>query len=200
MTLNDHPADLRLNHKIVWGLVAFTVVYRIIASQVPELSNTSPTMALCFGGGLLLGRRFWWIPALLILASDFLIGLKNSGEGIGPYTLMTAIFLCATAWIASQISEKRGRSLPTLLCGALLGSVIFYIAANTFAFFAHPGYPQTLAGWWQCQTIGLPGFAPSWVFLKNSLVGDSLWCGIAGLLVFLQGKLSPAHAIAKHSG
>ncbi len=188
MTLNNNPLDFRLNHKIVWGLVAFTVVYRFIASQVPELSNSSPTMALCFGGGLLLGRKFWWVPAGLILVSDFLIGLKSSGDGIGPYTLMSIAFFCGTAWIASRIAEGRGRNLPNLWCGALLSSVLFYLAANTFAFFAHPGYPQTLAGWWQCQTIGLPGYAPSWVFLKNSLIGDSLWCGIAGLLFFLQGR------------
>jgi hypothetical protein len=35
-----------------------------------------------------------------------------------------------------------------------------------------PGYPASFLGWWQANTVGLPGYAPSWIFLRNSLPGD----------------------------
>lgn len=171
----------------------FTVIYRVIASQIPALSNSSPTMALCFGGGLLLGRKFWWIPAAMILGSDFLIGLRNGGGGIGTYTLLTIALFCGAAWVGNRSSRWNGRTWPTMWCGVLVSSVIFYAAANTFVWLAYPGYAKTFAGWWQSQTVGLPQYSPqSWVFLRNALIGDSAWCLIAGALFFFKGERASA--------
>ena len=171
---------------MIWALVVFTIAYRIIASQNGNLSNTSPTMALCFGGGLLLGRRFWWAPALLIVVSDFLIGLTRGGGGIGSYTVLTASLFCLSAWLGSLAVRWNGKTWPTLWCGVLLSSVLFYLITNTFCWAVYPGYPKSLLGWWQSQTTGLPGYIPSWCFLRNALIADSIWCVIAGFLFFFR--------------
>jgi hypothetical protein len=55
------------------------------------------------------------------------------------------------------------------------GSVGFYLLANSVSWSADAGYPKSLAGWWQAQTIGLPGFPPTWMFLRNSLISDLLF-------------------------
>lgn len=171
---------------VVWGLVIFTVIYRVIASHFPALSNTSPTMALCFGGGLLLGRKFWWVPPVLILSSDFLIGIfRGSDSGVGWYTLMTVVLFTSASWLGARASRWNGSTWPMLWCGVLLSSVVFYAAANTFSWALFAGYEKSFAGWWQSQTTGLPQFSPqSWVFLRNALIGDTIWCLIAGLLFF----------------
>lgn len=178
----------QLRSYIIWGVVAFTVIYRLIASQVPALSNSSPTMALCFGGGLLLGKKYWWVPAALVLVSDYLIGAINGGGGIGGYTILTAILFCGAAWLGSRVSQWNGKSWPTMWCGVLLCSVIFYLAANTYSWAMFPGYEKSFAGWWQSQTTGLPGFAPSWMFLRNALLGDTVWCILAGVIFFFRGE------------
>lgn len=182
----DSSSAPRFQPKVVWALLVFTVIYRIVASQIPALSNTSPAMALCFGGGLLLGRKFWWIPAVLMLGSDLLIGFLNGGGGIGSYTVMTILLFCGAAWLGSRCAGWSGKTWPAMWCGVLLSSVVFYVAANTFAWIGAPEYSKSLAGWWQSQTVGLPQYPPSWLFLRNTLIGDSIWCALAGLVFFFQ--------------
>ena len=184
--------------RIIWGLVIFTVIYRIVAAQNPGLSNSSPTMALCFGGGLLLGKRFWWVPAVLILVSDFFVGLANGGSGVGTYTLLTMVIFCGAALLGSRFSGQTKNRWPIMWCGVLLSSVIFYGAANTFSWAIFPEYQKTLAGWWQSQTTGLPQFSPpSWVFLRNALIGDSVWCLCAGFLFFFRNRFFPEQVPAR---
>ena len=65
-------------------------------------------------------------------------------------------------------------SLKTLLPGALVGSVVFYLITNAFSWLSDPGYTKTLAGLWQALTVGLPQYSatPSWMFFRNSLLSD----------------------------
>jgi hypothetical protein len=57
--------------------------------------------------------------------------------------------------------------------------VLFHLVSNTVSFFIDPGYAKTLAGWWQCQTVGLPHFSPpTWVFTARQLVGDLAFTGL----------------------
>ena len=39
-------------------------------------------------------------------------------------------------------------------------------------------YLPNAAGWWQAMTVGLPGFPPTLVFFRNSLVSDLLFTGL----------------------
>ena len=50
--------------------------------------------------------------------------------------------------------------------------MIFYVVSNTGSWLYEPGYAKTFAGWLQALTIGLPGFPPTWLFLRNTLLGD----------------------------
>ena len=54
---------------------------------------------------------------------------------------------------------------------------------------------STLAGWLQSNTTGLPGYEPSWLFLRNGIAGD-LFFGLVLLLV-LDRALIFGHAADK---
>lgn len=189
---------LTLRPCAVWSwLIASTlliIIYRVWSVQFPWLSNSSPLMALCFGGGLLLGRRFWWVPVLLVLSSDFCVGLINGGYGIGSYTAMSAALFCGAAWAGSRLGAWSGRNGLTLWGGTMLCSLVFYAAANTFNWAIDPAYPRSWAGWWQSQTTGLPLYAPSWTFLRNALAGDSVWCLLATMVFSYRGFQSKSEA------
>lgn len=180
-------------------LLVMTVLYRLIASQVDWLGNTSPLMAIAFGGGMLLGIRFCWAPALMLLVSDITLSLMN-GWPLGSYMLLTIPFYVVIAIAGASFS--RGQKWTSLLFGTLTASLAFYLLANTFAWAITPAYAHNFAGWWQSQTSGLPGFPPSWTFLRNAMLADSIWCLIAAPLFFAKTlvlprvQLAPPHQVS----
>ncbi|MEM7700166.1 MAG: DUF6580 family putative transport protein, partial [Verrucomicrobiota bacterium] len=120
-------------------LLVIAVGYRIVASQFDFLGNTAPLMAIAFGGALLLGARFWWVPVVLLVVSDLFLGLRHGAGGIGGYTLMSIVFYLGVAAVAGAVS-RRGNVWPKLWCGTLLCSVLFYLVANTYSWAMWPGY------------------------------------------------------------
>ena len=68
-------------------------------------------------------------------------------------------------------------SLKTLLPASIVGSTIFYLITNAFAWLTDPGYAKNFAGLIQALTVGLPQYSatPSWMFFRNSLLGDLLF-------------------------
>jgi hypothetical protein len=176
--------------RVSWiaGLLALTIGYRVAAADSTDLMNTSPLMAACFGGGLLLGWRFCWVPALLLVLSDVFLGLAH-GIGVGGYTLASGVIYTVAALAGALVGERvragAGARWLSMLAGTLLSSVVFYLVANSYVWLVSPLYEKSLAGWWQSQTVGLPQFQPqAWVFLVRSLIGDSLWCLLATPLFF----------------
>ncbi len=179
----------RLSLKWLVPLLLLTVGYRVAASSFDFLGNTAPLMAITFGGAMLLGARFWWLPVVLLVSSDLALGLVHGGGGgIGFYTLMSAFFYVAVAFIGGK-AGRFGKIWPMMWCGTLLCGVLFYAVANTYSWFLWSGYEKSPIGWWQAQTTGVPGInPPAWMFLRNSLIADSIWCAIAGLLCFVERR------------
>ncbi len=178
-------ANKSLRMIYIAALLLLTLFHRLFASQVEWLGNTSPLMAIAFGGGMLLGRRFWWVPALLLLVSDLALALAH-GWGLGSHLFLTLPFYAAISLAGASVQRHHW---GTLLGGTLAASLLFYLVANTFSWATSPGYAHTFAGWWQSQTSGLPGFPPAWTFLRNALLADTLWC-IAAAPVFFSKALA----------
>lgn len=184
---DSHPSR-RISFLGALLLVCAGLAYRIAIPVFGLAWNSAPLMAIAFGGGLLLGMRSWWIPALALIASDLILGLIISGGGVGTYTLMSALIYTGAAWCGAWVG-KSSRTWLVMWSGTLVSGIIFYIVANTFSWLTMPEYAKTLAGWWQSQTTGLPQYTPpAWAFLRNALLGDTFWCVIAGLL-FLPHRL-----------
>lgn len=179
------------------SMLLLAIGYRIVtaSSDSVHLANTAPLMAMSFGGGLLLGWRFCWIPALLLFSSDLFLGL-SAGTGIGGYTFASAVIYTLVAAIGAWVGRRKQKGTRTswwvLFGGTLSASLLFYVTSNTYAWAVSPLYEKSLAGWWQSQTVGIPGpYPPSLFFLKNALIGDTIWCLLAAPLFFWKPVLSP---------
>jgi len=191
--MNESPSSLppapAVWPRVSWIalLLLLTIGYRVGTASTERLANTAPLMAVCFGGGLLLGWRFCWVPALLLFASDLFLGFTH-GTGIGGYTLASALVYTLVGCAGAAIGQKQ-RTRPgqwwVMLAGTWSASLLFYVLANTYAWLVSPEYVKSLAGWWQSQTVGLPGpYPPALFFLKNALVGGTIWCVLAAPLFF----------------
>lgn len=133
------------------------------------LENFTPWMALAFTGTLVFSKRvpFILIPLLLVLIDAAATGLQSvlHWEALAVYPCFAVAALLASRW--------RGQMG---MLGSLLGvfgcTLAFYLITNTVAWISAPVYAKTLSGLIQALTTGDPLFAPSWFFLRNSLVSD----------------------------
>jgi hypothetical protein len=73
------------------------------------------------------------------------------------------------------LSLQNRAALKTLLPASVAGSVLFYVITNAFSWLSDPGYVKNFGGLVQALTVGLPGYAPTWMFFRNSLVSDLLF-------------------------
>jgi len=91
--------------------------------------------------------------------------------------------------------------LGGLLCGCVAASFLFYILANAGTWLSSPEYAKSFAGFFQSQTTGLPGYAPAWNFLRNSVVSDLLFTLIfAGCMSLTRERTGPARFSESRAG
>jgi hypothetical protein len=164
-------------------LVLGCVMFRLLGSYFPELMpNISPLMATAFVGAMYLPRRWGWLiaPAALLLTEVAYLEVNYRTDGTGSifswWRVISIGVYAAASGLGILIAGRK--SLPTIIGGSFACSLLFYLAANTFSWWhdvvvgMNPGYPATLAGWWQANTAGLPGYEPTWLFLRNGMAGD----------------------------
>ncbi|MCF6312061.1 MAG: hypothetical protein L3J39_06390 [Verrucomicrobiales bacterium] len=177
----DQSSSKKSRAVFIAFLLVLTLCYRLFASQMDWLGNTSPLMAIAFGGGMILGRRFWWLPALLLVGSDVGLALFN-GWGLGSHLIYTLPFYVLVCFAGARMAKNQ--HWLVMLGGTLLASSVFYLLANTVAWASSPSYAHDFVGWLQSQTSGLPGYPPAWTFLRNALLADLIWCLMASPLFF----------------
>jgi len=192
-------------------LLLVAVVLRLIGSHFVEaLPDVSPLMALAFVGAMYFPRTWGWLigPAALLLTDLAFLGINQKTDGSGQFFSIwtvigfgfaAALYAAASVfgiWIAGR------KSLPKILTGSVVCSVVFYVATNTYSWFydsfivhLQGGYAATFAGWLQSNTTGLPGYEPSWLFLRNAAAGDLFFALV--LLLVLDRALLFGHSSEK---
>jgi len=189
-------------------LLLVTVVLRLVGNHFVEaLPNVSPLMALAFVGAMYFPRRWGWLvgPAALLLTDLAFLGINQKTDGSGQ--LFTAWTVVAFGFVAVLYAAASGfgiwiaqrKSLAKILSGSVICSLVFYVATNTYAWFYDGfivhlpgGYAPTLQGWWQSNTTGVPGYDPSWMFLRNAAAGDLFFALV--LLLVLDRALLFGHS------
>ena len=186
-------------------LVLGCVTFRLLSSLLPEfIPNISPLMAIAYVGAMYLPRRWGWLvgPSTLVLTELAFLQVNYRTDGSGSmfsWWMVISLGIYAAAGGLGILISRR-KSLTKIISGSLVCSLLFYVAANTFSWWhdvvVHmtPGYPATLAGWWQANTVGLPGYPATWLFLRNGMAGDLFFAFLLLLVLdrgFLFGK-SPA--------
>jgi len=183
-------------------LVLGCVMFRLLSSVFPDfIPNISPLMAIAYVGAMYLPRRWGWLvgPVTLVLTDIAFLQVNYRTDGSGSMFSWWAVISLGIYAAAGGLGIliARRKSISKIVSGSVGCSLLFYVAANTFSWWhdvvvqMSPGYPATLAGWWQANTIGLPGYTPTWTFLRNGVAGDLFFVFLLLLVLdrgFLLGK------------
>jgi len=149
-------------------------------SRIPGMmpQNFSAAYALAFCGGLYFsGAMAWWLPMGTLLGTDILLNAFYYHEPVlSGYMLVKTLAFVAIVGLGRLFSPRA--AWWKLLGGGLLGAIIFYLVTNTASWIYNPGYPKTLAGWFQALTRGLPEYPPTWTFFRNTLMSGGLFTGL----------------------
>ncbi|MDR0533848.1 MAG: hypothetical protein LBH01_07835 [Verrucomicrobiales bacterium] len=163
---------------ILWSiLIAATILYRILCPFVDGLLNFSPVMALAFCAAIYTGRKSAVLFPLLALAiSDIILNLHF---GVAAFNVSSlAAYACYIVAAAMGVWVSQHKNWINIFTGTLASALLFYLVTNSLCWLDNPVYAKTFAGWVQALTTGQPGFPPTIVFFRNSLVGDLIFTGV----------------------
>lgn len=175
-------------------LIALLVLFSWVAPRLQGLlPGFSPLPPLFFCIAACMSTRWIWLPATAWTISYFLINITQ-GYSYGLHFYVIIAGLAATFWVGTLMRHKPW----FLLIGGSLGAALaFYAVTNTGTWLLSAQYAKTWAGWLQCQTYGLPGYPPAWMFLKGQLAASALF---TPLFLLGQGYFAGAeHEIRKRA-
>jgi hypothetical protein len=157
--------------------VVLLAIFRVLhATVLPEWPNFSPMAAVAFCGGFLLpGWMAWGVPLGALFISDLLLAAFLGYPAFGLGQTAAWISLALIVAIGRGMAARSIHSLTGIFSGLFAGGILFYFITNAVCWLTMPAYPRGLDGLWMSLTTGLPGFPPSWLFFRNSLVSDFLF-------------------------
>ena len=179
-------------------LVISAVAYRIATGLYVQpnsawLANFAPLAAIALCGAVYFPPKYkFTIPLLALFVSDIVLNIHYSASLLDPLIFGRYLALAVVGGLGLMLRNRA--SLKTLLPASIAGSVIFYAITNAFSWLSDPGYAKDLAGLIQALTVGLPGYAPTWIFFRNSLVSDLLFTAVFVVCLSFgrSGQRSPA--------
>jgi hypothetical protein len=180
------------------ALILLACGYRLAAVWQPALMNFSPLMALTFCGAVYFrSPRMWLVPLAAMAMSDVYLNWHYATLAGYPWDAgAQAVRLgCFVAAIGLGRLVARRKTWLNLFSGALGGSLLFYFATNTAAWFTDPFYARTIAGWWQAITIGHPEYAPTLLFFRNTFASDLLFTGLFALMMEYAARRAGQHSL-----
>jgi hypothetical protein len=165
---------------LVTGLILAVAAYRVLhATLFPGLPNFSPVMALAFCGGLFLpGVLAWIVPVAAVALGDVGLAIVKDYPLFGPWQIVNFACLAAAVGAGRLLARRESFGLGSFLALLISCGVGFYLVSNAVSWLALPEYAKTLSGFIQAQTVGLPGWPPTWTFLRNSLISDLIFGGL----------------------
>jgi hypothetical protein len=172
------------NHAILktpqlWFVILIIAVgwSRYLPLSHPELFNFTPVLALFFISGVFLKGHWSWIgPVSAVVVSDLILNPSYGANLFETFTLISLVVYIGIFALGKSIG-KSPRAFP-LFTGALASALVFHVITCGFAWLVNPAYVKTVAGFWQAQFLGEPGYAPAYLFLRNSVLSTLLFTGI----------------------
>jgi hypothetical protein len=166
------------------GVILFLAVlaYRIAMADpenrlIAGMQNFSPVGALVLCAAAFFPRR-WAIvlPFAAIFMTDLILnahyGVPLVGWTMVPQYLAFGLIAGLGWWL------RRNPAGVRIFAASVVSSVLFYLVTNTASWALQPEYEGGFAAWRQALTTGLPGYAPTWQFFRNTLVSDLLFTGM----------------------
>jgi hypothetical protein len=190
-----------------WLPLLFVALFAV--SRIPGLLplNFSAAYAFAFCAGVYFSKRFaWWLPLLVLVATDIGLNFYYSSRGIEVWdsaNLKNLLFNYAAyavlIWLGRRFKPQS--SFASLLGGGMLGAILFYLITNTASWFFNPfndpEYAKNLSGWLLALTKGTNGWPTTLEFFRNTLLSG----GIFTALFVAAAKLTmPAESPAEKTG
>src|SRR5579862_8545434 len=161
-------------------LLTAAVLYRLCAGLFGGLPNFSPVAAIALCGGVFLAPGLAFpLPLAALFFSDLALHARYIALGLAV----------ALGWALRERAKA-----PAVLAAAVAGSLLFYVLTNTASWLGSPRYAQSFAGWLQALTLGVPGYPPTWMFFRNTLLSDLLFTAL-----FLACMAAPAFTVSPRS-
>lgn len=144
-------------------LALFLLIGGIILRFAPHASNFTPVMAIALFSGVYLDRRYAiLLPLLLMIFSDFFIGMHNTVFFTwGSFILIGLV----GTWV------KTRKTALTVTGSSILSAVLFFIITNFGVWMAGGLYPLTWTGLSECFTLAIP-------FFRNTLLSSVIYSAV----------------------
>lgn len=176
-------------------LFTAAVLYRLVTAPFGAehtwLLNFSPVAAVALCGPVIFPRRVALVlPLAVLLASDLVL---NRYWGATLVTVEMGARYVALGLIALLgLRLRESRNLGVFMTASVGSSATFYFLTNTVSWLTAPEYAKTVAGWVQALTVGIPGYPPTWLFFRNSIVSDAAFTlAMLGCLALAARNESP---------
>lgn len=198
--MNDKAMHEQSNRNLALCLllIAFGAFFRVFRLDfMADLPNFAPLMAIAFCGALFLpGWLALIAPLGALIVSDVLLDLHYGASLFEPQVLIR--YACFGIAVFTGFAARRFKNAPLPILGVAAGnSLLFYVITNTVSWLTEPAYAASHASWLQALTVGVPGYPPTWTFLRNSLVSDLLFTSVfLAALHFASRRSHPATALA----
>lgn len=185
---------------IMLFLAVLVAAYRILRVEwLSEWPNFAPLTAIAFCGGFLaLGWRAAAVLFAALLLSDLWL---NQFYGVSLITsgMMLSYLAYGVAFaVGYGVRSCRAGTVATL--GAAAGSsLFFYLFTNSMSWLSHPAYAKSWAGWWQAITVGVPGYPPTWMFFRNSLLSDLFFTAVILFVVAWAGRSTRSSTVEQRT-
>lgn len=146
---------------VVNPLLIITVA--VVLRLVPHPPNFTPIAAIALFGGTYLDKKYALIvPLLIMLISDFFLGLHQTMVFVYGSFLLTGLI---GLWL------KKHKNLRNILLATMSSSVLFFVITNFGVWLIWDFYPKNPAGLLQSYFLALP-------FFRNTFLGDLFYTGL----------------------
>ena len=175
MNYTSTSANLGGKSFLWFGLILIAIgISRYIPIDHPSLFNFSPTLAIFLVAGAFLRSKYAFIvPIIGVILTDLMLN-PNYGENLlEPFMLVTIGSYFLIFFFGKKLGNKY--SISKVLGAGIASAIAFHIITCSFSWIANPTYMKSFYGWIQCLFIGEAGYAPSYLFLRNSVLSTALF-------------------------
>ena len=157
---------------MIWfaSVLIFIGISRHIPLDYPELFNFSPVIAIfLFSGAYIKGRFSWIVPIIGVILSDLLLSAFYGHKLVAPFMLV-AWFSYALIFLLGKWMGTKGNIYKIGISG-LFSAILFHLITCSFSWWVNPANVKTVSGLVKAIILVEPGFPPSYLFLKNTVLG-----------------------------
>ncbi len=157
-------------------LIIAVTLFRLcfaLAGSPSAWANFSPLAAILLCSAAYLPRRLILLVGLgpLVLV-DLFLNAHYHAPLFDSQSAARYFSFGLLLWFGYLVRHLHKYKVLSLFVATLAGSCSFFLITNTASWLSTPDYSKTFPGWWQALTIGLPGFPPTLLFFRNTILSD----------------------------